>query len=151
RYLRLAADFDNFKKRSRQERNDLLRYAGVELASLLLPVVDDFERVLEHAPEEAEDGWLKGVRMTVDKLREALATVGVKPIEVQGEHFDPQLHEAIATEVSEAVEEDTVLAEVRRGYQMHERILRPAMVRVSRKPNGTEKVASSDNAAAQEV
>lgn len=134
RYLRLAADFENFKKRARQERLDLMQYGAVRLVEQLLPVVDDFGRVLEHVPEGVDENWLKGVQMTVGKLHEALTEAGVEQIEAIGSRFDPKLHEAIATQESREHPEDTVLEEVRRGYKMHDRVLRPAMVRVTRLP-----------------
>lgn len=134
RHLRLAADFDNFKKRVRQERLELLQYASASLAERLLPVVDDFERVLEHAPEGTDSNWLKGVRMTVQKLQDALQSVGVETIEAVGAPFDPKLHEAIGTEESADQPEDTVVKELRRGYRIHDRVLRPALVSVARTP-----------------
>ncbi len=134
RHLRLAADFDNFKKRVRQERLELLQYASASLAERLLPVLDDFERVLEHAPEGIDSNWLKGVRMTAQKLQEALQSVGVETIEAVGAPFDPKLHEAIGTEESADQPEDTVVKELRRGYRIHDRILRPALVSVARTP-----------------
>ena len=136
RHLRLAADFENFKKRSRQERTDLLRYASAQLAEQLLTVLDDFDRVLAHAPEGVDESWLKGVRMTSVRLGEVLGGVGVEPIEAVGAHFDPKLHEAIATEETSEHPEDTVVAELRRGYRMHDRVLRPAMVSIARSPAG---------------
>lgn len=134
RHLRLAADFENFKKRARQERIELLQYASATLAERILPVLDDFERVLAHAPEDVDENWLKGIEMTVAKLSETLSSVGVETIEAQGVPFDPKLHEAIGTDESDEHPEDTVLDEVRRGYRMHDRVLRPALVRVSRAP-----------------
>jgi molecular chaperone GrpE len=134
RHLRLAADFENFKKRSRQERADLLRYASAQLAEQLLSVLDDFDRVLEHAPDDVDASWLKGVRMTAERLREVLGSVGVEAIDAVGAHFDPNLHEAIATEETSEHPEDTVVAELRRGYRIHDRVLRPAMVRIARNP-----------------
>jgi molecular chaperone GrpE len=134
RHLRLAADFENFKKRARQERIELLQYASATLAERILPVLDDFERVLAHAPEDVDENWLKGIEMTVAKLSETLSSVGVETIEAAGVPFDPKLHEAIGTDESDEHPEDTVLNEVRRGYRMHDRVLRPALVRVSRAP-----------------
>ncbi|MBO0707380.1 MAG: nucleotide exchange factor GrpE [Candidatus Dormibacteraeota bacterium] len=134
RHLRLAADFDNFKKRVRQERLELLQYASASLAERMLPVLDDFERVLEHAPEGVDSNWLKGVRMTVQKLQDALQSVGVETIESVGAPFDPKLHEAIGTEESADQPEDTVVKELRRGYRIHDRVLRPALVSVARTP-----------------
>jgi molecular chaperone GrpE len=134
RLLRLAADFDNYKKRSRQEQLDTMRYAAATLAERLLPVLDDAQRTLQHVPEGVEEGWLKGLELTFRKLEEVLASVGVERIDALGERFDPNFHEAIASEESEDQPEDTVVAELRPGYRIHDRVLRPALVRVARKP-----------------
>lgn len=135
RQMRLAADFENLKKRARQEQLDTMRYAAATLAERLLPVLDDAERALEHTPEGVDEGWLKGVQMTFRKLEEVLAGVGVERIDAKGAAFDPSLHEAIGSEASEEQPEDTVLAELRPGYRMHDRVLRPALVKVARRPD----------------
>jgi molecular chaperone GrpE len=134
RTLRLAADFDNFKKRARQEQLETMRYAAATLAERLLPVLDDAERALEHAPDGVDETWLKGVRMTFRKLEEVLGSVGVERIEAVGATFDPSQHEAIGSEDSQEHAEDTVLSELRPGYRMHDRVLRPALVKVARRP-----------------
>jgi molecular chaperone GrpE len=134
RHLRLAADFENFKKRARQEQVDTMRYGGANLAERLLPVLDDLELALGHAPEGVDDSWLKGVQMTFRKLQEVLGNAGVERIQAEGNRFDPSLHEAIGSEESEEAPEDTVLAELRPGYRMHDRVLRPALVKVARRP-----------------
>ena len=134
RHLRLAADFENYKKRVRQEQLETIQYAAATLAERLLPVLDDAQRALEHAPEGADEGWLRGVRLTFQHLEEALASVGVQVIESVGEPFDPKHHEAMGSEESAEHPEDTVVAELRRGYRMHDRVLRPALVKVSRRP-----------------
>lgn len=133
RHLRLAADFDNFKRRARQERMETIQYAAATLAGKLLPVLDDAHLALEHAPDGADESWLKGIRMTFQKLDEALASVGVEPIEAVGTAFDPKMHEAIGSEETDDHPDDTVVAELRRGYRMHDRVLRPALVKVSRR------------------
>jgi len=133
RHLRLAADFDNFKKRARQDQLDTIQYASAGLIERLLPVVDDFHRALEHAPEGVDEGWLRGVQLTLQNLDEVLAAQGVTPIESMGERFDPKVHEAVSTEESDQPE-DTVIAELRRGYRMHDRVLRPALVKLARSP-----------------
>src|SRR5207237_2670436 len=134
RHLRLAADFENYKKRARQEQLETIEYAAATLAERLLPVLDDAQRALEHAPEGTDEGWLRGVRLTFQHLEEALASVGVQPIEAVGRPFDPSLDEAIGSEESDQHPDDTVLAELRKGYRMHDRVLRPALVKVSRRP-----------------
>jgi len=135
RHLRLAADFENFKRRARQEQVDTLRYASSTVVERLLPVLDDGQRALEHVPDGIDEVWLKGVRMTFQKLREAMASVGVERIEAVGAPFDPKLHEAVGSEETAEQPEDTVVAELRPGYRMHERVLRPALVKVARPPS----------------
>ncbi len=134
RYLRLAADFDNFKKRARQEQMETIRFASAELVKRVLPIVDDFQRALEQAPEGVDESWRKGLDLVLQKLEELLAAQGVLPIEAVGAAFDPTLHEAIGHEESSEHPEDTVVREVRRGYLMHDRVVRPALVKVARPP-----------------
>lgn len=134
RHLRLAADFDNFRKRARQEQLDTIQYASGALVERLLPIVDDLQRVLEHAPGDVDQTWLKGLELTVQKLDALLVEQGVTPIATVGEAFDPKLHEAIGTVESQEHPEDTVLAELRRGYRHHDRVVRPALVKVARQP-----------------
>ena len=136
-YLRLAADFENFRKRARQDQLDTVQYATAILVERLLPVVDDLHRSLEHAPPEVDEGWLKGLQLTLQKLDEVLAGVGVSRIEAIGVPFDPKVHEAIGSAESAEHPDDTVIDELRPGYRLHDRVLRPALVRVSRQPAPT--------------
>jgi molecular chaperone GrpE len=132
RYLRLAADFDNYKKRVRQDQADTEKHANAELIGRLLPVVDNLHRVLESAPPDLDEAWLKGFQLTIQQLDDLLAAYGVVPIEALGRPFDPSEHEAIGHEESDEHPEDTVVTEVRRGYRLHDRVVRPALVRVAR-------------------
>jgi molecular chaperone GrpE len=134
RHLRLAADFDNFRKRARQEQLETIHYAGGAIVERLLPFLDDLHRVLEHAPAGVDETWLKGLELTVQNLETMLAEQGVSPIATVGEPFDPKLHEAIGTEESAEHPEDTVVRELRRGYRHHDRVVRPALVKVARPP-----------------
>lgn len=134
KYLRLAADFDNFKKRVRQEQLDTIQHASAELISRLLPVMDDLQSVLEHKPRDIDESWVKGLELSVRKLEEALGTHGLQPIEAVGSRFDPQMHEAIGHEESTEHPEDTVVSELRRGYRIRNRVVRPALVKVARPP-----------------
>ena len=131
-YLRLAADFDNYKKRVRQEQSETIQRANVDLIGKLLPVVDNFHRVIESAPDDVDDAWLQGIKLTLQQLDELLVSQGVSPIESIGTPFDPSLHEAIGHEESNEQPEDTVVSEVRKGYRLHDRVVRPALVRVAR-------------------
>jgi molecular chaperone GrpE len=136
RYLRLAADFDNYKKRVRQEQSELVSRANEDLIARLLPVIDNFHRVLDSAPENVDPAWLKGVLLTLQQMDELLASWGVEPIQAVGQPFDPSLHEAIGHEESDDHPEDTVISEVRKGYRLRDRVVRPALVRVARPVGG---------------
>jgi molecular chaperone GrpE len=131
RHLRLAADFDNFKKRARQEQLDTIAYASASVVERLLPVLDDFQRALDHAPTGVDEGWLKGLRLTYQKLQDILSAQGVEAIESVGAAFNPNLHEAVGSEESNDHPEDTVVIELRRGYRLRDRVIRPALVAVA--------------------
>ena len=132
RYLRLAADFENFRRRKAQELIDRSRYASQEAATALLPVLDNLRRAIAHA-NEAGDGTVMvgGLELVVREFETALAQLGVEPIEAEGTPFDPSLHEAIGGEDRGDVEVDTVIDEVQRGYRLHDRVIRPSLVRVA--------------------
>lgn len=132
RYLRLAADFDNFKKRSRQEHLETIQHASSELIGRVLPALDDLHNALEHQPEGVDETWIRGLQLAVRKLEEALGAHGLEPIRAVGEHFDPKLHEAIGHEETDEQPEDTVVSELRRGYRVRDRVVRPTLVRVAR-------------------
>lgn len=134
RYLRLAADFDNFKKRARQEHIETIQHASADLIGRLLPVLDDLQNVLDHAPADVDPTWLKGLQLSVRKLEDALGMYGLEPIQSVGSHFDPKVHEAVGHEESSEHPEDTVVSELRRGYRLRDRVVRPALVKVARPP-----------------
>jgi len=134
RHLRLAADFENYKKRVRHEQLDTMQHASAELIHRLLPVLDDLQNVLEHRPRDVDESWIKGLELSVRKLEEALGTHGLEPIDAVGTRFDPKLHEAVGHEESAEHPEDTVVSELRRGYRVRDRVVRPALVKVSRRP-----------------
>jgi len=134
KHLRLAADFDNYKKRARQEQLDTIQHASAELIHRVLPVLDDLQNVLEHKPKGVDESWIKGLELSVRKLEEALGTHGLEPIDAVGARFDPKLHEAIGHEESSEHPEDTVVSELRRGYRVRDRVMRPALVKVSKRP-----------------
>lgn len=132
RHLRLAADFDNYKRRARQEQIDTIQHASTELIARLLPGLDDLHKALDHTPDGVDEAWAKGLELSVRKLEEALGAFGLEPIEAVGALFDPKYHEAIGHEDSDDYPEDTVVQELRRGYRMRDRVVRPALVKVAR-------------------
>lgn len=134
RYLRLAADFENYKKRARQEQMDTIQHASAELIARLLPALDDLRSALDHKPTGVDPAWARGIEIGVKKLEEAMATHGLQPIDSVGYAFDPKYHEAIGHEESADQPEDTVVSELRRGYRIRDRVVRPSLVKVSRRP-----------------
>ena len=133
--LRAQADLENYRKRSRRELEEERRYANVPLLKDLLPVVDNIERALEAAQKNNEGGaLLEGIKLVKQQLDAALARHHCLPIEAQGEPFDPHLHEAITMQPSAEHPANTVLQVVQPGYRVHDRVIRPSQVIVSRKP-----------------
>ncbi|HUY96054.1 MAG TPA: nucleotide exchange factor GrpE [Verrucomicrobiae bacterium] len=131
-YVRLAADLDNFRKRKAQELADERRYGGAPLLVAILPALDNLSRAVEHLPDDGQDQLAAGLRLTLRQLEAGLAAEGITTIPAVGEAFDPAVHEAVATEPGGAIARDTVVAELRRGYRYHDRVVRPAQVRVAR-------------------
>jgi molecular chaperone GrpE len=130
--LRAAADFDNYRKRIDRERRDLVDYAATELIAEVLPVLDDLERALEQPSTPEVAAYRLGVELVQRKMVDLLKKRGVTPIAAAGEMFDPNVHEAVVHEVSDAHEEGTITGELRRGYRLKDRLLRPAMVKVAK-------------------
>ena len=127
---RVAADFDNYRKRVAREQAQVYARAGERIVAKLLPVLDDLERALEAAEHHEEARVLEGVRMTKDALAGVLASEGVEVIDADGP-FDPHVHEALLAQPAEGVEAGHVLQVVQRGYRMGDVVLRPARVVVS--------------------
>ena len=133
-WQRTAADFSNYKRRTDEERAAMGLLANGVLLGRLLAVIDDFDRALESVPEDIHEGWLDGIRLVERKLQALLEAEGVKPIEAIGQPFDPNLHEAVVHEETAEYPDNTVIGEVQRGYLLHERVLRPSLVRVANNP-----------------
>lgn len=129
RYLRTLADFDNFRKRSEREKGEFFKYALAGVMKDLLPVLDNFDRALEHA-EEGDD-FHKGVAMIYKQLFSQLQKHGVTVIDEAGVAFDPNIHEAVVREENDTVPSHTVSEILQKGYFLHDRLLRPAMVKVA--------------------
>jgi molecular chaperone GrpE len=132
RLLRTAAEFDNYRKRVERERRDLFDFAAADVLAELLPIIDNFELALEApAPPEAEP-FRRGVELIHRQMLDLLRKRGVAPIEAVGADFDPNLHEAVVHEPSERHRDGEVIEEMRRGYRIGDRLLRPAMVKVAK-------------------
>lgn len=135
-YLRSTADLENVKKRLEREKDSIIKFANEDLVKDLLPVLDNIERALDHTGVDNSDqeGILEGIRLIHQSLKSVLEKFGVKPVTALSEKFDPVYHEAVMQEEDPDVEDGTVLKEVQRGYLLKNRLLRPAMVVVSKKP-----------------
>jgi molecular chaperone GrpE len=131
--LRSQADFDNYRKRSAREKEDAVKYANASLLERLIPIIDNFELGLAAAAGSAENSpILAGMSMVAKQLNDFLAESGVTAIDATGQPFDPNLHEAIAQEHNPKVPEGKVIRQLRRGFKLKERLLRPANVIVSK-------------------
>jgi len=132
RLLRLAAEFENYKKRVQREKANALKYAEENIVKELLPFLDNLERAIEQGSTEVDNqGLLEGVVMTRDGLLATLQKFGLRPVESLGKPFDPHLHEAISLEGSDELPPNHVLQEYQKGYMLKDRLIRPAKVIVS--------------------
>ncbi len=143
RVLRLSAEFENYKKRSSKELSEFKKFANETLLKQLLTVVDNLERAISAARENENDGsaLLEGVEMTYKEMLRILAAFSVTPVDAQGKSFDPVFHQAVTQQESVDHPENTVVAELQKGYLFHDRLIRPSMVVVSKAmtENETEK------------
>ena len=132
KYLRLAAEFENFKRLAQKQKQEYSQFANESLLKELLPIVDNLERALKCVQEgRTTDGLVQGVELTLKQFTETLARFGVRPIVSLGVPFDPTRHQAVAQQESKTAAENSVIEEYQKGYQLHDRILRAAMVVVA--------------------
>ena len=135
-WQRAAADLVNYRKRTEQERNDLLKYGNTALILRIMPVLDDFERAVAALPadKQQELSWVDGFLLIHRKLQAILDSEGLKPIVALGQDFDPNKHEAVLQEaVTDAKLDGKVTGELQKGYTLNERVIRPTMVKVGQK------------------
>ncbi len=138
RLLRQTADFENFKKRAAREKQDATKYANESLLQKLIPVVDNFEAALAaaSAPNASADSLQTGVNMIYTQLKSALADAGLEEIDAAKQTFDPNFHEAVSQQETADIPEGQVLQQLRKGYKLRDRLIRPATVIVAKKPAG---------------
>ncbi len=133
RFLRQAAEFDNYKKRTSRDRDDAVRFAKESLIKDLLPIIDNLERAVAHAAGGGNGKpFVEGVEMVLRSLVDALGKHGVTQISAVGQPFDPAKHEAMAQLETDAHEPNSVVEELHKGYMLHDRLLRPALVTVAK-------------------
>nr|WP_303621594.1 nucleotide exchange factor GrpE [Bacillus sp. FJAT-45066] len=132
KYLRLHADFDNFRRRVRLDQEATQKYRAQNLVTDILPALDNFERALKVDSEDEQiKTFLQGMDMVYRQLMDALKNEGVEVIEAVGQSFDPHLHQAVMQVEEEGVEPNTVVEEFQKGYKLKDRVIRPSMVKVS--------------------
>lgn len=133
RLLRTQAELENFRKRSQRELEEAHRYREIDLLRDLLPVLDNVDRAVDAAGRNADvESLLSGFRMTAQQIEKVLMIHGCKPIETEGRPFDPTVHEAILQQPAEGVAPGTVVGTATKGYRLHDRVVRPAQVIVSK-------------------
>ena len=130
--MRTQADFENYRKRAIREKEEAIKYANASLIERLIPVIDNFEFGIQAARAEGSQAVLVGLEMVAKQFQEFLTSVGVEAVEAEGQPFDPNLHEAVGHEASKTVPEGTVIRQLRKGYKLRDRLIRPANVFVSK-------------------
>jgi molecular chaperone GrpE len=137
RLLRTTADFENFKKRSTREKQDAIKFANESLLEKLIPVLDNFDMALsatQNTGMEANQSLQTGINMIFQQLKNTLVEAGLEEVDAAGKPFDPNLHEAVSQQESKEVPEGQVLQQLRKGYKLRDRLLRPATVVVAKQP-----------------
>ena len=146
RFLRVSAEFENYKKRAQREVDDFRKYANEAILKELLTVVDNLERAVESSSDKCENGQLlEGVDLTLKEILKVFEKFSVKPIEALEHEFDPAVHQAVLQEASETHAENRVIREFQKGYTIHDRLLRPAMVVVSKSAGNPGDGAETEN------
>ncbi len=134
-WRRAQAEFSNYKKRQRAEQKRTQELSNASLTRKLLPILDDLDRAMATMPAPLHQlSWSEGILMVKRKLELVLEAEGVEPIETQGRMFDPHYHEAVTHEELEGYEDGEIIGEIQKGYILHERVIRPALVRVAKAP-----------------
>ncbi len=136
KYLRLYAEFENYKKKVQKDREDLIKYSNESLLYELLPALDNLEMALKHSSEANSESLIKGVENTLREFSRILEKFGLKSIDALGKPFDPAYHHAMSQVERDDVEGNTVVEEFRKGYLYNEKVLRPSLVAVSKKGSG---------------
>lgn len=132
RYMRLMAEFQNYKRRAAKEKTDTLQYANEKIVAELLPVLDNFERALSTETDDLE-GYAKGMQLIFDQLKKALENAGLEEISAMDEPFDHNVHNAVMTENLEEKDDGIITKVLQKGYKLRDKVVRPSMVAVNKK------------------
>lgn len=131
KYLRLAADFQNFRRRVEKEKSDIYAYANEKIALDIIDVMDNFERALQHSEECADKQFVEGIGKIYKQLKSVLDKNNIVEIKAEGEDFDPNFHNAVTSEENSDFESGKVIQALRKGYTLNDKVIRPSMVRVA--------------------
>ncbi len=135
KYLRLYAETENMRKRLEREKKEFLEYANEAVLKDLLPIIDNMERAIEHSEQNSNiEDFIKGIELTLNSFLKVLEKYGVKPVDALHKPFDPNFHEAMQVQETDEFEPNTIVQQLQKGYTFKERLLRPALVIVSKKP-----------------
>lgn len=152
RLLRATAEFDNYKKRSERELAEFRKFANESLIKELLPVMDNLERAIESSGDDsANAGIVEGVDMTLREIYKVLEKFNLKSLEAEGQPFDPNFHQAVIQEEADEMPDNTVMKVMQKGYILHDRLIRPAMVVVAKAPANNKKSKDSEGESADKV
>ncbi len=149
KYLRLYAEFENYKKRVNKDKEELVRYGNESLLYALLPAIDNLELALKHGACDPKTGVVQGVEITLKELQRTLEKFGLTRIGALGKKFDPAVHHAMTQVERGDMEEKMVVEELRAGYRYHDKVLRPSLVAVSVKPKKAKAAEAEDEYSAQ--
>jgi molecular chaperone GrpE len=144
KYLRLYAEFENYKKRVQREKEDLVKYSREDILYNILPVIDNLEMALQHSDDKFSEGLVKGVEITLREFQRVTEKFGLASIPATGKPFDPAVHHAMSQVERADAEDNTVVEEFRKGYMLGDKVLRPSLVAVSKKPDVSNKSSIID-------
>ena len=151
KYLRLYAEFENYKKRVNKDKEELVKYGNESLLYELLPVVDNLELALKHASDDISTGLIEGVEITRKELMKVLEKFGVSAIEAEGKPFDPSVHHAMTQVERDDIDENIIVEEFRKGYTLRDKVLRPSLVSVSKKTDQNQMNEEDNNQENNEI
>jgi molecular chaperone GrpE len=144
KYTRLYADYENYKKRAIKERDELIKYRAEPIATEMLQILDNLQLVLSHVTTSTDDSLIKGVEMTIKELKKILDKFGLSEIDAVGKPFDPNFHHAMSMVERDDIENNSVVEIFRKGYLFKDRLIRPAIVSVSKRVIPTEPISADE-------
>jgi len=145
KYLRLYAEFENYKKKVNKDKEELIKYGNEKLIYELLPIIDNLEMALEHSKNEASEGIVQGVEITLKELMRTLQKFELTAIDSMGKPFDPAVHHAMTLVERDDIEENIVVEEFRKGYMFRDKVIRASLVGVSKKPAKCKEEEKAEN------